>query len=50
MVHDNYFKDLIGTAIHVGTNTDRVMISNNELVGNTLFLEGPRTLTANNDF
>jgi hypothetical protein len=48
MIEGNFFQDLIGTAIHVGTNSDRVMIVNNELVGNTLSLQGPRTLSANN--
>ncbi len=48
MVHDNYFQDAIGIAIHVGPNTDRVMITGNELVGNTMQLQGPLTLSANN--
>ena len=48
MLQANFFKDVIGTAIHVGPGTDRVMIIGNELAGNTLLLEGPRTLNANN--
>ncbi|HXR48700.1 MAG TPA: glycosyl hydrolase family 28-related protein [Candidatus Limnocylindrales bacterium] len=48
MLQANFFEDNIGTAIHVGTNTDRVMIIGNELAGNTLSLHGPRTLSANN--
>ena len=50
MLQGNYFKDVIGTAIHVGTNTDRVMILGNELMGNSLSLEGPRTLEAGNHY
>jgi hypothetical protein len=50
MLHGSYFKDVIGTAVHVGTNTDRVMILGNELVGNSLSLEGPRTLEAGNHY
>ena len=48
MVHDNFFQDAIGIAIHVGPNTGRVMITGNELAGNTLQLQGPSTLSANN--
>lgn len=48
MLQGNFFKAAIGTAIHVGTNADRVMIIANELAGNVLSLEGPRTLSANN--
>jgi len=48
MIQANFFKDIIGVAIHVGRATDRVMIIGNELVGNTLWLEGPITLSANN--
>ena len=48
MLQGNYFKDGTATAIHVGTGTDRVMIIANELAGNTLSLQGPKTLSANN--
>jgi hypothetical protein len=48
MLQANFFEDVIGTAIHVGTNTDRVMIVGNELTGNTVSLQGPRTLSINN--
>ncbi len=48
MLHDNYFKDSIGTAIHVGTGSDRVMITDNELAGNVLSLQGTRTMSTNN--
>jgi hypothetical protein len=48
LVHDNYFQDAIGIAIHVGPNAGRVMITGNELVGNSLQLEGSSTLSANN--
>jgi hypothetical protein len=40
MIHDNFFKDVIGTAIHIGSNTDRVMISNNEITGSKIKNEG----------
>ena len=48
MVHDNYFQDVVGIGIHVGSNTDRVMILGNELLGNSRQLQGPLTLSANN--
>ena len=48
MLSENYFTDSIGTAFHVGTSADRVMIINNELVGNTINNQGPRTIMANN--
>ena len=51
MIHDNYFKDLVGTAIKVnsGSSVDRIMICNNELVGNTITNQGPHTIISNND-
>jgi hypothetical protein len=49
MIHDNYFEDVIGTAIHIGPNTDRVMISNNALTGNTIQNNGGSlTVLSNN--
>jgi hypothetical protein len=48
MLQGNFFKDGTATAIHVGIGTDRVMIIANELAGNTLSLQGPKTLSANN--
>lgn len=48
MLQGNYFKDGTATAIHVGVSTDRVMIIGNELGGNTLSLQGLKTLSANN--
>jgi hypothetical protein len=48
MLQANYFKDGTGTAIHVGAGSDRVMIIGNELTGNTLSLQGSKTLSANN--
>jgi len=48
MLQANYFKDGTATAIHVGAGTDRVMIIGNELGGNTLSLQGLKTLSANN--
>ena len=48
MLQGNYFKDGTATAIHVGAGADRVMIMGNELAGNTLSLQGSKTLSANN--
>jgi hypothetical protein len=48
MLQANYFKDGTATAIHIGASTDRVMIIGNELGGNTLSLQGTKTLSANN--
>ena len=48
VVQGNYFSDNIGTAIHVGPATDRVMILGNMLSGNPMSLAGPKTLSANN--
>ena len=49
MIHDNFFKDAIGTALHVGLNVDRVMISDNELTGNALKNDGaPLVVLSNN--
>jgi len=48
MIHDNFFQDVIGTAIKVGAGTDRVMISNNELTGNTIVSAGTLTVLSNN--
>jgi hypothetical protein len=48
MLQGNFFKDGTATAIHIGASTDRVMIIANELDGNTLSLQGTKTLSANN--
>jgi len=48
MLQGNFFQDGSLTAIHVGINSDRVMIIGNELAGNTLSLQGTKTLSANN--
>jgi hypothetical protein len=52
MINNNYFKDLkdkIGNAITVSENADRVSITNNQLIGNTLnFTAKPTILVANN--
>lgn len=48
VIQGNYFADSIGTAIHVGPATDRVMVLGNMLAGNIVSLSGPRTLSANN--
>jgi hypothetical protein len=48
ILQGNYFSDNLGVAIRVGTGTDRVMILGNMLVGNTVSLSGPRTISANN--
>jgi hypothetical protein len=48
MIHDSFFQDVTGTAVHVGAGADRVMITNNELAGNTLSIQNALTLAANN--
>jgi hypothetical protein len=44
MIHDNFFNDATGVAVHVGAGADRVIITGNELAGNTINNQGPRTL------
>jgi len=46
----NYFHDTIGVAVSIGPNTDRVMVVDNELVGNTIVNDGTDTLIANNHY
>ncbi|HQP34465.1 MAG TPA: glycosyl hydrolase family 28-related protein [Polyangiaceae bacterium] len=48
MIHDNFFQDAIGTAIHVGPLADRVMLTGNQLTGNAVKIENALTLNANN--
>lgn len=48
MLRGLYFSDTIGTAINIGPNTDRVMVTDCELVGNALINNGQDTLVANN--
>jgi len=48
MIHDNFFQDTIGTAIHVGPSADRVMITGNQLAGNPVKIENGLTMSANN--
>jgi len=48
MLQGNFFQDGTATAIHVGYTSDRVMVIGNELAGNTLSLQGTKTLSANN--
>ncbi len=49
MIHDNFFQDAIGTAIHVGAGVDRVMVSDNELTGNPIRSDGaPLVVLSNN--
>lgn len=48
MIHDDFFQDAVGTAIHVGSAADRVMITGNQLTGNALRVENALTLNANN--
>lgn len=48
VIQGNYFTDSVGTAIRVRSTTDRVMVLGNMLVGNSVVLSGPRTLSANN--
>jgi len=44
----NYFHDVIGVAVSIGPNTDRVMVVDNELVGNTIVNNGKDTCIATN--
>lgn len=50
MVRGNYFEDQIptGIAVQIGANTDRVMVVDNELTGNSIQNQGADTLVANN--
>lgn len=48
VLQGNYFTDNVGTAIHVGPAANRVMIFGNMLAGNVMSLQGPNTLSANN--
>ncbi len=48
IIQGNYFTDNVGVAIRVGSATDRVMVLGNMLVGNSVSLSGPRTISANN--
>jgi hypothetical protein len=48
IIQENYFTDSIGIAIDVRLTTDRVMVLGNMLVGNSVSLAGPRTISANN--
>jgi len=48
MIQHCYFRDVVGTAVKVGPGADRVMIVGNELVGNHIQDQGPRTLVASN--
>jgi hypothetical protein len=49
MINNNYFKDSIGNAITVHENADRVTITNNQLINNTLnIVTKPNILVANN--
>ncbi len=48
-VTNNFFQDLIGNAVTVEKGADRVMITGNDLTGNTIVIaEGVRALNANN--
>ena len=48
MLMGNTFHDVVGTAIHVGPNADRVVVTSNELAGNTVSVENNLSLVANN--
>jgi hypothetical protein len=48
IIQGNYFTDNVGVAIRVGSGTDRVMVLGNMLVGNSVNLSGPKTISANN--
>jgi len=49
MINNNYFKDNIGNAITVDENADHVIITNNQLTGNTLkVVTKPTVLVVNN--
>lgn len=50
MIRGNYFEDNIpsGVAVDIGSNTDRVMVVDNELTGNTITNQGSDTLVTDN--
>jgi hypothetical protein len=48
ILQGNWFSNSIGVAMRIGTGTQRVMIENNMLWGNTVSQSGPNTLSANN--
>ena len=48
MVMGNAFKDMVGTAVHVGSEADRVILTANELAGNKLEINNQLTLTSAN--
>ncbi|KAH3763196.1 Pectate lyase superfamily protein [Pelomyxa schiedti] len=48
MIQGNYFHDVVGTAIKIGSGTDRVMVTDNELVGNSVSNSGTLVLMADN--
>ena len=48
MVMGTAFKDLIGTAVRVSASADRVVLTSNELAGNTLDIQNHVTLTSAN--
>jgi hypothetical protein len=48
MIMGSAFKDATGTAVHVGVAADRVLITSNELAGNTLDVHNALTLKSAN--
>lgn len=48
MIRGNYFQDVIGTALAIGPNSDRVLATGNELIGNKIKNEGKDTLIETN--
>ena len=48
MLMGNAFHDVTGTAVRIGPAADRVVVSSNELAGNTISVENKLALVANN--
>ncbi len=49
MISNCFFEDSIGTAIEIGSDTDRVMVVGNQLTGNKLIINNPDTINVAND-
>jgi len=49
IISHTFFEDDIGVGIYIGANTDRVIVSGNELTGNKLIIDNPRTVNIGND-
>ena len=48
MLMGNAFHDVVGTAIYIGPDADRVVVTSNELAGNSISVENKLALVANN--